>query len=288
MVHMPDLFDTHCHFDFLSPPLPALWQQCRDAGLIGLLVPGVSPSQWPKVIDAVHSAQDRLIYAALGLHPCYLEQQKSLEQKSLKQIDTPPSAPALIATLRDAIDQLRTTPAAGSLVAIGECGLDGMIDTPMALQIDFFEAQLLLAQELDLPVVIHARRCHNDMLRCLKRVPVRRGGIIHAFSGSLEIAHDYLRLGYLLGVGGTITYARANKTRNAIAQLPLTALVLETDAPDMPIAGRQGEPNSPLFLAEIAQVLAELQGVTVAQVAQQTTANALRLFGMNDKTTAHE
>jgi len=280
---MPDLFDTHCHFDFLSPSLPALWQQCRDAGLVGLLVPGVSPSQWPKVIDAVHCAQDQSIYAALGLHPCYL-QQKSLDQ----QIDTPPSTSALITMLRDAIDQLRTTPAAASLVAIGECGLDGMIDTPMALQIEFFEAQLLLAQELDLPVVIHARRCHNDMLRCLKRVPVRRGGIIHAFSGSLETAHDYLRLGYLLGVGGTVTYARANKTRNAIAQLPLTALVLETDAPDMPIAGRQGAPNSPLYLPEIAQVLAELHGVTVAQVAQQTTANARRLFGINDKTTAYE
>jgi len=270
---MLTLFDTHCHFDFLSPPLPALWQQCRDAGLVGLLVPGVSPSQWPLVTAAVNSAEDQLIFAALGLHPCYLG------KESLQPADTPASPQELIAALRDAIDQLRATSAA--LVAIGECGLDGMIDTPMTQQIDFFEAQLMLAQQLDLPVVIHARRCHNEMLRCLKRVPVTRCGIIHAFSGSVEIAREYMRLGYLLGVGGTITYERANKTRNAIAQLPLSSLVLETDAPDMPIAGRQGEPNSPLYLAEIAQVLAQLQGVSIEQVAQQTTLNAQRLFAID-------
>jgi len=270
---MPTLFDTHCHFDFLSPPWPALWQQCRNAGLVGLLVPGVSPSQWPLVTAAANSAEDQLIYAALGLHPCYLE------KESLQQADTPASPPELIAKLRDAIDRLRATSA--SLVAIGECGLDGMIDTPMPQQIGFFEAQLVLAQEMDLPVVIHARRCHNDMLRCLKHVPVARRGIIHAFSGSVEIAREYVRLGYLLGVGGTITYERANKTRSAIAQLPLTSLVLETDAPDMPIAGRQGQPNSPLYLVEIAQALAQLQGVSLEQVAQQTTLNARRVLGID-------
>jgi TatD DNase family protein len=266
---MPSFFDTHCHFDFLPPPWPALWQQCRDAGLVGLLVPGVSPLQWPLVVDAVRSAPDQSVYAALGLHPCYLE-----------QADTPSSAQALTDGLRAAIEQLRTTSAAAALVAIGECGLDGMIDTPMAEQIVFFEAQLNLARELDLPVVIHARRCHNDMLRCLKHITVPRGGIIHAFSGSVEIAREYARLGYLLGVGGTITYERANKTRNAIAQMPLSTLVLETDAPDMPIAGRQGEPNSPLYLPEIAAVLAQLRGVSKEEVAQHTTLNALQLFGL--------
>jgi TatD DNase family protein len=263
---MPIFFDTHCHFDFLPPPLPPLWQQCRAAGLAGMLVPGVSPSQWPCVIDAI---QAPAIYAALGLHPCYLQQP-----------DTPASAGKLIALLHAAVDQLRATPVAASLVAIGECGLDGMIDTPMPQQIIFFEAQLALARDMDLPVIVHARRCHNDMLRCLKRVGVRRGGIIHAFSGSAEIARDYMQLGFLLGVGGTITYARANKTRNTIAKLPLQALVLETDAPDMPIAGRQGEPNSPLYLPEIALALAQLRSIDVEEVAAQTTGNAYRLFGL--------
>lgn len=265
---MLNLFDTHCHFDFLEPPLPALWQRCRDSGLTGLLVPGVSPAQWPDVIATV---QQPGLHAALGLHPCYL-----------RQHDTPASADDLSQKLITALDELCEQHPSSSLVAVGECGLDGMIDTPMSLQIAFFEAQLELAQQRNLPVIIHARRCHNEMLRSLKRVTPKRGGIIHAFSGSVEIAREYVRMGYLLGVGGTITYERANKTRNAIAQLPLSALVLETDAPDMPIAGRQGEPNSPLYLAEIAQVLAQLQGVPVQQVAQQTTSNALRLFALDN------
>lgn len=274
---MLNLFDTHCHFDFLEPPLPQLWQRCREAGLTGLLVPGVSPAQWPDVIAVV---QQPGLHAALGLHPCYLQQH-----------DTPASVDDLVQKLSAALDELRERHPSVSLVAIGECGLDGMIDAPMPLQIAFFESQLELARQRDLPVVVHARRCHNEMLRCLKRLTVKRGGIIHAFSGSVEIAREYVQLGYLLGVGGTITYARANKTRNAIARLPLSALVLETDAPDMPVAGRQGEPNSPLYLAEIAQVLAQLQGASVQQVAQQTTLNARMLFGLDNTTTkavAHE
>lgn len=264
---MLNLFDTHCHFDFLDPPLPALWQRCRDVGLSGLLVPGVSPAQWPHVIAAAGLPG---LHAALGLHPCYLQQD-----------DTPSSTDDLIAKLEYALQQLPIQQPSCSLVAIGECGLDGMIETPMLKQIAFFEAQLALAREQDLPVVIHARRCHNDMLRSLKRCNVPRGGIIHAFSGSVEIARGYVGLGYLLGVGGTITYERANKTRNAIAQMPLSALVLETDAPDMPIAGRQGEPNSPLYLSEIAAVLAQLQSVSIDDVALQTTLNANRLFGLD-------
>lgn len=268
---MLNLFDTHCHFDFLAPPLPQLWQRCRDAGLVGLLVPGVSPAQWPDVIATTGLPG---LHVALGLHPCYLQQ-------NAQQRDTPASVADLGQRLSAALDDVRARHPSVSLVAIGECGLDGMIATPMSQQIAFFEAQLELAQQRDLPVVIHARRCHNDMLRCLKRITPKRGGIIHAFSGSVEIAREYVRLGYLLGVGGTITYERANKTRTAIAQLPLSALVLETDAPDMPISGRQGEPNSPLYLAEIAQVLAQLQGASLQQVAQQTTLNALQLFALD-------
>lgn len=247
--------------------MPALWQRCRDAGLSGLLVPGVSPAQWPNVIAATGLPG---LHAALGLHPCYLQQD-----------DTPSSPDDLIEKLEHALRQFPSRQPSCSLVAIGECGLDGMIETPMVKQIDFFEAQLAFARDKDLPVVVHARRCHNDMLRSLKRCRLPRGGIIHAFSGSVEIAREYVGLGYLLGVGGTITYERANKTRNAIAQMPLSVLVLETDAPDMPVAGRQGEPNSPLYLSEIAAALAQLQAVPINDVAQQTMLNANRLFGLD-------
>lgn len=264
---MDTLVDTHCHLDFIGGAAEqhALWQRCRAAGLSALLVPGVSPSQWSRVVAA---ATDDGIFVALGVHPCYLG-----------GADVPVSASAAVQQLQQQIEALPTDVRATRLVAIGECGLDGMIDTPMSTQIHFFEAQLELARHCALPVVIHARRCHNDMLRCLKRVRVPRGGVIHAFSGSTEIAREYVALGFLLGVGGTITYERANKTRNTLAHMPLASLLLETDAPDMPLAGRQGEPNSPLHLPLVAAALAQLRGESPQLIARQTTANAQRLFG---------
>ena len=162
---------------------------------------------------------------------------------------------------------------------MGECGLDGTIVTPLAQQVPFFKAQLALAAERSLPVIVHAHGAHNEVLQCLKAQPRLCGGVIHGFSGSPELALQYWRQGFSVGVGGTITYERAKKTRRAIEQLPWEALLLETDAPDMPLSGHQGEPNSPLRLPEIAEALAQLRGVEVAEVAAMTTRNTRRVFG---------
>src|SRR5690606_13153989 len=130
-------------------------------------------------------------------------------------------------------------------------GLDANIDASMALQLLVLRAQLEVAAKCDKPVILHCVKAHNQLLEALDTSGVKRG-VIHAFSGSSELAEQYWRRGFYLGIGGTITYERALKTRRAVQQLPLEALLLETDAPDMPMAGKQGERNSPEYLPEVA------------------------------------
>lgn len=256
------MIDSHCHFDFeaFDADRAQVWQRCLAAGVERLIIPGVSPPRWPALLDLVHS--EPAWYAAVGLHPWWVAETE-LEPAQLQ---------------RQMAEQLERHP----FVAIGECGLDGAIVTPLQEQEPLFRAQLALAQELQLPVIVHACRCHSDMLRLLKEYRPARGGVIHAFSGSEEIAREYWKLGFYLGAGGTITYERAAKTRRAFAALPPEAILLESDAPDMPIQGRQGERNSPEYLPRIAQALAELRGASVEKVAEQARLNTEQLFALNE------
>ncbi|RYZ90248.1 MAG: TatD family deoxyribonuclease, partial [Moraxellaceae bacterium] len=134
------------------------------------------------------------------------------------------------------------------------------------------------AQDIAMPLIIHCRKAHNELLQQLKHYHFEAGGVIHGFSGSYDMAMQYWSMGFRLGIGGTITYERANKTRQAVKRLPLESLVLETDAPDMPLHGKQGEPNSPVNIIAIAQMLANLRGESLEIIAAQTTLNAQQLF----------
>ncbi|MBC6905404.1 TatD family deoxyribonuclease [Saccharophagus sp. K07] len=256
-----EFFDTHCHFDFedFDSDRDEIWAECQNRGIHHMLVPGVQPEQWPRMRDLC--AANRGIYFAAGLHPCWLE---SPQDQNLSQLQ----------------QALRDIAAIEHCIAIGECGLDQYIDGDETLQEAVLCAQLEMAQELEKPVILHCRRAHNLLLRCLKQFPLKRGGILHAYSGSQEQAEQYWKMGFFLGIGGTITYERANKTRTAVKHLPLNALVLETDAPDMPLFGQQGERNSPLNVLEVAKTLAELRGDSLANIATQTTQNAKQLFGL--------
>lgn len=254
------MIDSHCHFDFdaFDANRAQVWQQCRDAGVERMIIPGVSKPRWPALFELVK--KEPAWYAAVGLHPWWVAESE-LEPAQLQ---------------REIAAQVDANPC----VAIGECGLDGAIVTPLAEQEPLFRAQLEVAEELQLPLIIHACRCHNEMLRLLKEYRPARGGVIHAFSGSEEIAREYWKLGFYLGAGGTITYERAAKTRRAFAALPLEAILLESDAPDMPIQGRQGERNSPAYLPLIATELANLRGVSVEGLAAQTRRNTETLFSL--------
>ncbi|WP_028023804.1 TatD family hydrolase [Enterovibrio calviensis] len=251
------MIDTHCHFDF--PPFDTdanEWViRSQKAGVHHLIVPAVAVSNWKRVAGLANS--HRSISFALGLHPVWLA---SHHEDDIKALD-------------EALSQ-----APDGCIAVGECGLDFAIDNPEPeRQKMFLRAQLTLAEKYQLPVILHCRKAHNELLQILNEFP-KVNGILHAFSGSEQIGLNYIRRGFLLGIGGTITYERANKTRNAVKALPLSSMVLETDAPDMPIFGFQGEPNLPERLPLIAKALSEIKGVDVEEIIQATSQNAEACF----------
>lgn len=248
-----DLIDSHCHFDFQPLQTAECWARCKAAGISGMIVPGVAVEQWQNAIDCTDL--DAKIYFAAGIHPWWAEKSDSDFQPLINETLNHPKC-----------------------VAIGECGLDGAIDFPLEQQLPVFKQHLLLAKETERPLIIHSVKAHNEVIRQLKAHKLPAGGVIHAFTGSYEIARTYWDMGFYLGIGGSITYPRARKTRDAVARMPMESLLLETDAPDMPINGRQGETNSPEFLMEIACELAELKKTSVGIIACTTRENTFRLF----------
>jgi TatD DNase family protein len=255
------LFDSHCHLDFdvFFSSRETLWQQCLDLGVQQLLIPGVEPKQWSVALKMAQRYDG--IVMSCGLHPWFIDGGKDKCMTSLP-----------------ADDQWLSTLASVHCVAIGECGLDVAITTSLRVQTPIFERHLMMARQLAMPVIIHVRNTHNDTIRLLKKYRLEAGGVIHGFTGSKELAAEYWSMGFYIGVGGSITYPRAKKTREAIRAMPLESLLLETDAPDMPPLGYQGSSNSPIHLPLIARALAELKEVTVEHVAKITTDNSRRLF----------
>jgi TatD DNase family protein len=169
-------------------------------------------------------------------------------------------------------------------IAVGECGLDffifakqGDYQQAKKAQLQLFSAQLALAQQYKLPVIIHSRKSLDLVLKEIRQTPNLRG-VVHSFSGSLQQAHQLIDLGFYLGFGGPITYTRAKKQQHLVSSLPLDALLLETDARDQADAAHYGLRNEPAFLINIAQTVAKLRGISIQEVAQMTTNNAHQLF----------
>ncbi|WKD51020.1 TatD family hydrolase [Microbulbifer spongiae] len=260
------LIDSHCHFDFdaFAPDRSRVWQRCLAAGVSRMIIPGVCEAQWQPLADLVKGQPGW--YAAAGIHPWWVGRIEDLtvSAEGLDQLGH-----ALTSHVREY-----------ACVAVGECGLDTAIDTPLAQQEAVFRLQIEVACALQLPLVLHVHRTHNAVLRLLKHYRPPRGGVVHAFSGSEQMAGDYWQLGFYLGVGGTVTYPRAAKTRRTFSRVPLQSLLLESDAPDMPLSGRQGRRNSPEHLPLIAAELAELRGVSTDEIANTTRHNTEMLFSL--------
>ncbi|MGB0466129.1 MAG: TatD family hydrolase [Pontibacterium sp.] len=249
------LMDTHCHLDFpvFDERREQLLTDAEASGVTKMVVAGVTAATWPRLLRC---CEDKRLYPALGLHPCFMHEHREAHLKMLS----------------DLLEQR-------SVVAVGEVGLDFFIPgADKAAQTHLFEAQLKLAQQFDLPVLLHVRKAHDEVLKQLRRYQLKRGGIVHAYSGSLQQAQQYLALGFKLGIGGTLTYERAKRLRRLVLELPLASFVLETDSPDMPLSGYQGEPNQPGRVRQIAEIFAQLKAMPLAGLARQTTSTARALL----------
>jgi TatD DNase family protein len=263
--------DTHCHLNApeFAPDADAVRERARRAGVARCVIPAVQVSDFAATRDLARRLGDAY---ALGIHPLYVAR---APEQALEQLDT-----ALTESARDP-----------RLVAIGEIGLDyfapELAREPLrSKQEHFCREQLKLARRHSLPVLLHVRRSADQLLKMLRQIEVP-GGIAHAFNGSAQQARQFIGLGFKLGLGGACTYDRATRLRALAQSLPLEALVLETDAPDMPphwlytpaaarAAGARLNRNTPGELPRIGAVITGLRGLPVADWAQATAVNALR------------
>ncbi|KGQ20411.1 hydrolase, TatD family [Lysobacter dokdonensis DS-58] len=254
---MHALVDTHCHLDVseFDADRDDVVARARAAGVTRQIVPAIEAKTWPGLRDAC--ARDAGLFAAYGLHPLLIAEHREHHLRDL----------------RDWIERERP-------VAIGECGLDYWIeDLDRDVQATYFDGQLELAREYDLPLVVHARRAVDDVMKAIKRVGKLRG-VVHSFAGSEEQARQLADLGFLIGIGGPVTYDRANRVRRVAASVPLDTLLLETDAPDQPDCAHRGQRNEPARMVRVLETIAELRGVDASVVADATTRNAERLFAL--------
>ena len=257
------LIDTHCHLDAaeFDEDRSHVIETAHQAGVKAILIPSVAASNFRTVRELAHAMPGGAY--ALGIHPMYVLDASEED----------------LVTLRAAVSQNMGDP---RLVAIGEIGLDFFvpeISTGEARerQEHFYAAQLDLAVEFGLPVLLHVRRSQDALLKQLRKRP-QIGGMAHAFNGSLQQAQQFIELGFALGMGGAMTYTRALQIRRLATQLPLTSLVLETDSPDIPpswlVTNRR---NTPGQTAGVARALAELRGMDPDELARVTAQTAFRV-----------
>lgn len=251
------LVDSHSHLDAAAfdGDRDAVIARARAAGVSRQVLPAVDAASWPRLRDVC--ARGPSLFAAYGLHPMYLHAHRDQH----------------LAELREWIERERP-------VAVGECGLDYFVEgLDREAQSRFFDGQLRLAREFELPVIVHARRAVDAVIAAIRRIGGLRG-VVHSFPGSMEQAQQLSQAGFLLGLGGPVTYERANRLRALAATMPLEWLLLETDSPDQPDRGIRGQRNEPARLTQVLDTIAALRNADPDDIAHATSANAERLFGL--------
>lgn len=252
---MLELTDSHAHIDDASfaADQEAMFERARQVGIRHIVVPAVDQASWPR-IAAICAAYPQA-HPAYGLHPMYLAQHR------------PEHLDALVRQLES-----------HRAIAVGEIGLDFFVpELDAEQQREYFHRQLHIARDFDLPVIVHARRAMDEVTSTMKRLGGLRG-VVHSFSGSLQQAQRLWDIGFHIGIGGPVTYERAQRLRQVVATMPIEHLLLETDAPDQPGACHRGQRNEPANITEVLQVIAQLRGENEASVAAATTSNAATLF----------
>ncbi len=255
---MPDLTDSHVHIDDsgFDPDRDEVFTRARQAGVGRMIVPAIDRLSW-QPIEAICTAH-RGAHPAYGLHPLFLDRHRPAH-----------------------LDELRAWLRSHRAVAVGEIGLDFFVDGLDApSQRDYFQQQLHIARDFDLPVIVHARRAFDEVTSTLRRIGGLRG-VVHSFSGSEQQAAKLWELGFHLGIGGPVTYERAQRLRRIVAGMPIEWLLIETDSPDQPAALRRGGRNEPSYLIDVLATVAELRGEDADAIAAATTANARKLFAID-------
>lgn len=258
MIH-PMLIDSHCHLDLpaFDLDLSMVIEHAYEAGVQAFVIPGVHASGWRRQLEL--NQRYECCFVAFGLHPCFLDDHQEGDIQKLQEwVDNTPQT-----------------------LAIGEIGLDYYVESlDRDRQLFYFEQQIALARRFQLPVILHVRKAHDEVLKVLRKAQLERGGIVHAYSGSEQQAYQYLDLGFKLGFGGASTFDRAKKLQRLIKSLPIECFVMETDAPDIPPAFAAGERNSPELLPKIAMHIAEVRGMWFEDFAFATVSNTLEVLSI--------
>jgi len=259
----PALIDTHCHLDFdlFDNDRTEVLQRAEENNISDIIIPGTEKIYWDRIRNLCtgHSSEQSSswpqLHACYGLHPYWVTENNRQDIESLKgyiDINKP--------------------------IALGECGLDFRPQhADKKTQLYFFEAQLHLAANAQLPVVIHSVRATEAVIQVIKKFKTL-SGMIHSYSGSAEQARQLIELNFYISLGGSVTYDNASKIKKIAKEIPLTSLLLETDAPDQPDRKNQGKRNEPSYLVNTLDVISALREESSETIAKQTTANAKTLF----------
>lgn len=250
------IFDTHAHYDSTQfhEDREELLNSMKENGVGTILNSGAS---WKSVTEVVELAEKYpFIYAAVGLHP---DEVGDLNEERF--------------------EFLKKQCQHEKVVAVGEIGLDYYWDNEShEVQKEWFVRQLNLARELDLPVIIHSREAAEDTLNIMKDHGNGLRGVIHCFSYSKELAEEYIKMGFHIGIGGVVTFKNGKKLKEIATSIPLERILLETDCPYLAPEPHRGKRNSSLYIPHIAQEIADLRGITYEEVVAQTEMNARNLF----------
>jgi TatD DNase family protein len=252
------LVDAHCHLEAeeFAGRLDDVIAGARDAGLVKLITASVTPDQWALSLELARTFPE--VACVLGVHPWYCRE----EDLSL-------------------LDGLAGAVAMGA-VGIGEAGLDTKTDrTPFLLQEAVFERQLAIARNLNVPMVLHCRGAFNEMLHCFSKIGVpQRGGILHNFTGSAEVAEQFMAYGFAFSLGGVLTYRNSRKRNDMLRRIYPEHFLLETDSPDIPPVEAKDRPNVPANIMHNLRAAAEILELSTEEVAETTTRNAVRIFSL--------
>jgi TatD DNase family protein len=250
------MIDTHCHLDHPSfdGDRAAVLQRSRAAGINGWVIPAIVLPGFANMLRL----QSATIHVAWGLHPLFCAQHPA-----------------------DALEQLQAWLSCHRPVALGEIGLDGFAPrASQERQTELFAAQLAMAHAMRLPLLLHVRKCHEEVLAMLRKSRFAWGGIVHAFSGSGQQAERYVQMGFCLGIGGVVTRPAATRLRSIVKQMAEESLVLESDAPDLPPAHCNGQRNEPAFIVHTVAAIAELQQRSPEAIARSSSNNGRRILSL--------